>query len=215
MMMYLLLSVAGHLTILPTRTRGPWWSIRPARILLLAVVGTQTAATLICVFGFLVTPLWWGWAAMVSGYALAWFLVPDPIKLLTYRVLDDTKGAAAKPATVDAKLVSKPGTKIEATAHTQPTSEIATDAKQEQNADPKPQSEAVPAPASKPDAAAQPAPARGVKAPVPALANTPLRDIILAGVLKHPDDAGRIIAEGRRRRSLSSSRSFLSGERTM
>ena len=56
-MMYLMLSVAGHLTIFQTRTRGPCWSIRPARILLLAVVGTQTVATLICIFGFLVTPL--------------------------------------------------------------------------------------------------------------------------------------------------------------
>ena len=56
-MMYLLLSVAGHLTIFQTRTRGPWWSIRPAWILLLAVVGTQAVATLICLFGFLVTPL--------------------------------------------------------------------------------------------------------------------------------------------------------------
>jgi H+-transporting ATPase len=93
-MMYLLLSVAGHLTIFQTRTRGPWWSIRPARILLLAVVGTQAAATLICVFGFLVTPLWWGWAALVWGYALAWFLVTDPIKLLAYRVLEATKKAA-------------------------------------------------------------------------------------------------------------------------
>ena len=25
-MMYLMLSVAGHLTIFQTRTRGPWWS---------------------------------------------------------------------------------------------------------------------------------------------------------------------------------------------
>ena len=48
-MMYLLLSVAGHLTIFQTRTRGPWWSIRPARILLLAVLGTQALATLIAV----------------------------------------------------------------------------------------------------------------------------------------------------------------------
>ena len=31
-MMYLLLSVAGHLTIFQTRTRGPFWSIKPARI---------------------------------------------------------------------------------------------------------------------------------------------------------------------------------------
>jgi H+-transporting ATPase len=30
--MYLKLSVAGHLTIFLTRTRSPFWSIRPARI---------------------------------------------------------------------------------------------------------------------------------------------------------------------------------------
>ena len=90
-MMYLLLSVAGHLTIFQTRTRGPWWSIRPAPILFLAIVGTQVLATVICVFGFLVTPLWWGWAAMVWGYALAWFLVTDPVKLLAYRILEPAK----------------------------------------------------------------------------------------------------------------------------
>ena len=44
-LMYLMLSVAGHLTIFLTRTRGPFWSIRPARILLLAVIGTQALAT--------------------------------------------------------------------------------------------------------------------------------------------------------------------------
>ena len=41
-LMYLKLSVAGHLTIFLTRTRGPFWSIRPARILWIAVLGTQT-----------------------------------------------------------------------------------------------------------------------------------------------------------------------------
>ena len=47
-LMYLKLSVAGHLTIFQTRTRGPFWSIRPARILCMAVFGTQALATLIC-----------------------------------------------------------------------------------------------------------------------------------------------------------------------
>jgi H+-transporting ATPase len=93
-MTYLLLSVAGHLTIFQTRTRGPWWSIRPARILMMAVLGTQALATAICIFGFLVTPLWWGWAALVWGYALGWFLVTDPLKLLAYRYLDATRQAA-------------------------------------------------------------------------------------------------------------------------
>ncbi len=86
-LMYLKLSVAGHLTIFLTRTRGPFWSIRPARILLMAVFGTQTVATLIAVYGLFMTPLGWGWALFVWGYALAWFLVNDRVKLLAYQVL--------------------------------------------------------------------------------------------------------------------------------
>jgi len=86
-LMYLKLSVAGHLTIFLTRTRGPFWSIRPARILLMAVFGTQTVATLIAVYGLFMTPLGWGWALFVWGYALAWFLVNDRVKLLAYRLL--------------------------------------------------------------------------------------------------------------------------------
>ena len=87
-LMYLKLSVAGHLTIFLTRTRGPFWSIRPARILWAAVLGTQILATLIAVYGLFMTPLGWGWAAFVWAYALAWFLVNDSVKLLAYRLLD-------------------------------------------------------------------------------------------------------------------------------
>jgi H+-transporting ATPase len=87
-LMYLMLSVAGHLTIFLTRTRGPFWSILPARILLLAVFGTQIIATLIAVFGVFMTPLGWGWAAFVWGYALFWFLLSDRVKLLAYRMFD-------------------------------------------------------------------------------------------------------------------------------
>ena len=87
-LMYLKLSVAGHLTIFLTRTRGPFWSIRPAKILWIAVLGTQTVATLIAVYGLFMTPLGWGWAAFVWGYALAWALVNDRVKLLAYRIFD-------------------------------------------------------------------------------------------------------------------------------
>jgi len=94
-LMYLKLSVAGHLTIFLTRTRGPFWSIRPARILLVAVLGTQVVATLIAVYGLFMTPLGWGWALFVWGYALAWFLVNDCVKLVVYRILDHVKVASA------------------------------------------------------------------------------------------------------------------------
>jgi H+-transporting ATPase len=94
-MMYLLLSVAGHLTIFLTRTRGPFWSIRPARILLLAVLGTQTIATLIAVYGLFMHPLGWKWAAFVWAYAIIWALASDRIKLFAYRILDPTGGSSA------------------------------------------------------------------------------------------------------------------------
>jgi len=90
-LMYLKLSVAGHMTIFVTRTRGPFWSIRPARVLLAAVLGTQAVATVFAVFGILMTPIGWGWGLAVWGYALAWFLVNDRVKLLAYRVFDPTK----------------------------------------------------------------------------------------------------------------------------
>ncbi len=90
-LMYLKLSVAGHLTIFLTRTRGPFWSIRPARILWVAVLGTQIVATLIAVYGLFMSPLGWRWAGFVWVYALAWFLFNDRVKLLAYRIFDPTK----------------------------------------------------------------------------------------------------------------------------
>jgi H+-transporting ATPase len=87
-LMYLKLSVAGHLTIFLTRTRGPFWTIKPAKVLWIAVLGTQVIATLIAVYGLFMTPLGWKYAGIVWVYAIAWALFTDRIKLLAYRVLD-------------------------------------------------------------------------------------------------------------------------------
>jgi H+-transporting ATPase len=108
-LMYLKLSVAGHLTIFLTRTRGPFWSIRPARILWVAVLGTQIVATLIAVYGLFMTPLGWGWAGFVWGYALLWFLVNDRVKLLAYRVFDPTGAPllARKPVDVTPQIAKR------------------------------------------------------------------------------------------------------------
>jgi len=108
-LMYLKLSVAGHLTIFLTRTRGPFWSIRPARVLWAAVLGTQALATLIAVYGLFMTPLGWGWAAFVWGYALAWFLLNDRVKLLAYRIFDTTKAPllARKPLDLTPRIATR------------------------------------------------------------------------------------------------------------
>jgi H+-transporting ATPase len=87
-LMYLKLSVAGHSTIFVTRTRKRFWQIRPAAILLVAVLATQALATLLAVYGVFMTPIGWGWAAAVWIYALVWFVVNDQVKLAAYRVFD-------------------------------------------------------------------------------------------------------------------------------
>ena len=104
-LMYLKLSVAGHLTIFLTRTRGPFWSIRPARILWIAVLGTQIVATLIAVYGFFMTPLGWGWAGFVWGYALIWFLLNDRLKLLAYKIFDSVK--AKTPSDLEPQIAKR------------------------------------------------------------------------------------------------------------
>jgi H+-transporting ATPase len=87
-LMYLKLSVAGHLTVFLARTRGPFWSTKPSKILVIAVTGTQVVATLIAVYGLFMTPIGWKWAGFVWGYALAWFLLNDLVKLGAYRLLN-------------------------------------------------------------------------------------------------------------------------------
>ncbi|QDT12708.1 Magnesium-transporting ATPase, P-type 1 [Planctomycetes bacterium K23_9] len=93
-LIYLKLSIAGHLTVFATRTRGPFWSIRPAKILFIAVVGTQILATVIAVYGILMAPIGWKVAGLIWCYALACFLVNDRIKLFAYRVFDPSPSRA-------------------------------------------------------------------------------------------------------------------------
>ncbi len=78
---YLKLSVAGHMTLLLARTKSHFWTIKPGRLLLAAIVLTQLTATLITVYGVLLSPIGWGLALFVWGYAaLTELLMIDLIK---------------------------------------------------------------------------------------------------------------------------------------
>ena len=173
-LMYLKLSVAGHLTIFLTRTRGPFWSIRPAKILWIAVLGTQTVATLIAVYGLFMTPLGWGWAAFVWGYALLWFLLNDRVKLLAYRIFDPVGAVPKSGEKVEAKSDTKAESKREAKAEPKPEAKAtepkpdakATETKSDAKAaEPKPDAKAA---EPKPDAkAAEPKPDAKATEPKP------------------------------------------------
>jgi H+-transporting ATPase len=87
---YLKLSVAGHLTVFVARTKGPFWSVKPAKPLLFAVIATQLVATLITVYGILLPAMGWELALLVWGYALALFVITDFAKVRLYKLLDHT-----------------------------------------------------------------------------------------------------------------------------
>ncbi len=87
-LVYLKLSVAGHLMIFHTRTRGSMFSSRPAFILLFATLSTQIIATLIAVYGVFVAPIGWKLAGFIWLYAIAWIPANEIIKRFAYRIVD-------------------------------------------------------------------------------------------------------------------------------
>ncbi|MCW8809534.1 MAG: plasma-membrane proton-efflux P-type ATPase, partial [Ignavibacteriaceae bacterium] len=87
---FLKLAIAGHLTIFLTRTRGPFWSIKPSGVLFWSAVITKILATFVAVYGWFITPISWNLALLVWGYALAAFLITDFLKVSIYKLLDHT-----------------------------------------------------------------------------------------------------------------------------
>jgi H+-transporting ATPase len=58
---YLKLSIAGHLTLFVARTKGHFWSVKPAKPLLFAVIATQLVATLLTVYWILLPAMDGDW----------------------------------------------------------------------------------------------------------------------------------------------------------
>jgi len=88
-LMFLKLTVAGHMTIYLTRSiERPFWGRPwPAPVLFWTAESTQLLATVVAVYGFFMKPLGWRLAGLVWAYALAWFLVNELVKRGTYRLL--------------------------------------------------------------------------------------------------------------------------------
>jgi len=85
---FLQIVAGGHLLLFVMRARGslfnpPW----PAMPLVLAIVGTQIFAVLMCGFGWLVTALPWTLIGMIWIYMLVWMLALNVIKLAIYKHL--------------------------------------------------------------------------------------------------------------------------------
>jgi len=87
------LIVAGHFTIFNTRVKDwffkkPW----PSPVLFLATQGTSFLGTVIAVYGFhLMTPIGWKWGVFIWGYAFAWFLFNDAVKMAVLKMYREKK----------------------------------------------------------------------------------------------------------------------------
>ncbi len=85
---FLKLSIAGHLTLFVARTRRPMLTRPyPAPLLMTAIFATQALAALIAGFGVLVTAISWTDIGLLWVYCLVWVFIEDAIKLALYRRL--------------------------------------------------------------------------------------------------------------------------------
>ncbi len=109
-LLYLQLSVSGHLTIFVTRVPGALWSLRPATALWVSVVLAQTIASMIAGFGvgFLgIAPIPWMWVGITWAYVVICVLFQDAVKLAVVRAFygreeDDETDDATPSAAVAA-----------------------------------------------------------------------------------------------------------------
>ncbi|HEU5348321.1 MAG TPA: cation transporting ATPase C-terminal domain-containing protein, partial [Ktedonobacterales bacterium] len=84
--MFVALTVAGYFTLLVARTRGPFWSLRPAPVLLAAIASALGMSLIVALLGWFMTPISWQWVLMTLGYSAIWFIVGDIVKQVVYRL---------------------------------------------------------------------------------------------------------------------------------
>jgi len=89
--LFLQIVAGGHLLLFVMRTRGsifkpPW----PAMPLVMAIIGTQIFAVLMCGFGWFVTAIPWTIIGLVWIYMLIWMLILDVTKLALYSYMKGT-----------------------------------------------------------------------------------------------------------------------------
>jgi H+-transporting ATPase len=88
-LIFLKLTVAGHMTIYLARTgvNHFWKRPLPSKILFVTAETTQIIGTLFAVYGVFMTSLGWGLAAFVWGYAMLSFLITDQLKIHFFRLM--------------------------------------------------------------------------------------------------------------------------------
>lgn len=92
-LIFLKMTVAGHLTIYLTRSYEHhfWQSPLPSKSLFWTSELTQVGGTLLAVYGVVMTPIGWGLAGFVWIYAAIWFVFNNLVKVGTFRLITHHK----------------------------------------------------------------------------------------------------------------------------
>ena len=85
---FLKIAIAGHLMFFTARTKGPFWTIKPGKILLWSVILSEVIIILISLFGILVTPISWIYVIFILLYAFVSFIITDALKVVFYKYFD-------------------------------------------------------------------------------------------------------------------------------
>src|SRR5665213_1191724 len=200
---FLMLLYFAVFSVVSARERSWFWATLPSKTFVSALAADAILGTILTFVGLKgLMPLPWWQTLAVFVYAMVSCLVlNDALKvaMIKWRV----PNAVAVKAVDTSPQIAEAGPKAEAKVEPQPGAK--TETKPEANpvppsetkGDPAPDAKAAPQPDAKaaPPAEAKAGPEPGDNTDVAKLMNTTLGDVLLAGILKDPQGAGRIIAE--------------------
>lgn len=108
--MYLQISSCPHFVIFSTRLGTWWWKSAPSWFFLLAILGTQVIAAIICLTGpaaLSAYPIGWGWTIGVLAVSGVVFMLLDVVKVYTFKYWSFELTATLWPSPAHLKKLNK------------------------------------------------------------------------------------------------------------
>jgi H+-transporting ATPase len=189
---FVALVFGSQATIYAIRERRHLWGTRPSLLLGASSIADIAIASTLAVGGIAMAPLP---ALLVAGTlvaAAAFAFALDFVKVPVFARLGISQSRQDPPATHETPGIAKTeGAPIVEPNVAKPS---ASDSKPEAKGAPEPTAHAEPQPEAEAQPKPQAEPKPDAKASVAAMLNTSLGELLVAGLVKDPEDAGRIIA---------------------
>jgi hypothetical protein len=205
---FVVLVFGSQATLYAIRQRRHLWSIRPSLWLAVSSVADIAIASTLAVGGIAMTPLP---ALLVAGTlaaAAAFAFGLDFVKVPVFARLGITRSQRYRPlthetqgrATTEGIIVTEPSagqpkaSESKADVKVTPKPETKAEPQPESKIEPQPEAKAGAKPEAKVESKPEAEPKPQSNASTATLLNTSLGDLLVAGLVKDPEDAGRIIA---------------------